>query len=121
MRRPGSRSRPGRPAWSTPRPAQRGYSLIELVFVVGTLATLSGIAVPPLLTSIDDFRAAGAARYLSARLQRARIEAVMRSADVALQVTQNGAGYQFAVYVDGNRNGVRTREIQRGIDRVIGA
>jgi type II secretory pathway pseudopilin PulG len=99
----------------------RGYSLLELVFVSGIAVTLSGIAVPPLLTAMDDVRAAGATRYISARFQRARIEAVLRSAEVALQFTQSPSGYAYAVYVDGNRNGLLTREIQRGIDRLIGA
>jgi type II secretory pathway pseudopilin PulG len=98
----------------------RGFSLLELVFVAGIAATLSAVAVPQYLTAIDDFRAAGAARYISARFQRARMEAVMRSADVALQFTSSSSGYAYAVYVDGNHNGVLTRDIQRGVDRSLG-
>ena len=64
-----------------------GYSLIELTIVVGLIATLSAITAPPLLTNLDDFRTAGAARHLSARLQAARMEAVLRSADVAFLST----------------------------------
>jgi len=97
----------------------RGYSLIELTFVFGLVATLGAAAVPPLLTNLDDFRAAGAVRYMSARLQAARMEAVQRSADVALRFTQTAGGYTYSVYLDGNGNGVRTRDIQRGIDRQI--
>ena len=98
-----------------------GYSLVELMFVLGLVATLSGVAVPQMLAALDDFRAAGAARYMAARLQRARMEAVMRSAAVAVLFTQDSTGYSYAVYVDGNGNGVLTRDIQRGIDRRIGA
>jgi hypothetical protein len=47
------------------------------------------------------------------------MEAVTRSAMVGVQFTQTAAGYSYAVYVDGNRNGVLTRDIQRGIDRLI--
>jgi hypothetical protein len=94
-----------------------GYTAVEFLFVVGMAATLGGIAVPQIFTGLDDFRTAGAARHVSARLQRARMDAVLRSADVAFQVTQTAAGYSYAVYVDGNRNGVRTLEIQRGTDR----
>jgi hypothetical protein len=57
--------------------------------------------------------------YVSARFQRARMEAVSRSAMVGVQFTQTAAGYSYAVYVDGNRNGVLTRDIQRGIDQLI--
>ncbi len=99
----------------------RGYSLIELTFVFGLGATLGATAVPPLLTNLDDVRAAAAVRYMSARLQATRMEAVQRSADVALRFTQTAGGYTYSVYLDGNGNGVRTRDIQRGIDRQIQA
>ena len=97
--------------------APHGYTVVEFLFVVGMTATLGSVAVPQVLTGLDDFRTAGAARHISARLQRARMDAVVRSADVGLLVTQSAAGYSYAAYVDGNRNGVRTMDIQRGMDR----
>ena len=93
-----------------------GYTIVELLFVLGTVATLSSVAVPQVLAGLDDFRTAGAARHISARLQRARMDAVVRSADVGLQVTSTAGGYSYAVYLDGNRNGVRSADIQRGTD-----
>ena len=101
--------------------AVAGYSLIELIFVAGLIATLSAVAIPELLGTIDTFRAVGAAHYVSTRLYRARSEAVMRSADVAMRFVLTDGGYRFTVYVDGNRNGVRGSEIDRGIDRQLGA
>ena len=97
----------------------RGYSLIELLFALGMAATMSAVAVPQYLAAIDDFRAAGATRHISARLQRARMEAVVRTTDVAMRFTDDVGGYRYAVYRDGNRNGVLTRDIQDGIDRLI--
>ena len=96
-----------------------GYSFVELMFVLGLVATLSGVAIPEMLAAADDFRASGAARYVAARLQRARMEAVMRSAEVAVKFTRTAAGYAFAVYVDGNRNGIRSADIASGIDRLL--
>jgi len=97
-----------------------GHSFVEVVFVAGLVVTVSGIAVPQMLASLDDMRAIGATRYLSTRLHRARAEAVMRSTDVALQFVQVAGGYTFAVYVDGNRNGIRSRDIEQGVDRRLG-
>jgi prepilin-type N-terminal cleavage/methylation domain-containing protein len=99
--------------------APDGYSLVEVACAVAILATLGSIAIPPMLATVDEFRTSGAARHVAARLQRARMDAVLRSASVGLQVTQTGAGYSYAVYVDGNRNGVRTIEIQQGTDRAL--
>ncbi len=92
---------------------------MELVFATGMAVTMSAVAVPQYLAAIDDFRAAGATRYISARLQRARMEAVVRSTEVAMQFTETKDGYRYAVYRDGNRNGVLMRDILDGIDRRI--
>jgi len=97
----------------------RGYSLLEIVFVAGIGMTLTAVSVPQLLTGLDDYRAAGAARYMATRFQRTRMEAITRSAAVAMQFTPVGASYSFAEFVDGNGNGVLTREIQSGVDRAV--
>src|SRR5438067_3976593 len=95
----------------------RGYSLVEIVFVAGLSTTLTAMSVPQMLAGIDEYRAAGAARYIATRFHRARMEAIMRSASVAVQFTAAGAGYAYAEYVDGNANGVLAREIHRRADR----
>lgn len=94
----------------------QGYSLVEALFALTLLATLGGIAVPQLLATADYVRAAGAVRYLTTRLHQVRTEAVVRSKDVALQITQTSEGYSFATYLDGNGDGVRTYDIQNGTD-----
>jgi type II secretory pathway pseudopilin PulG len=97
-----------------------GYSLVELIFVMGLVVTLSAVAVPQTLAALDDSRTYGAARYLAGRLQRARMEAVMRSSDVGVRFTPGADGrYAYAVYVDGNFNGVRSADIRSGVDRQL--
>jgi len=97
----------------------RGYSVLELMFVTALIVTLSAIALPQAVAGLDDFRAAGATRYLSSRLYRARMLAVMRSRSVALQFSRTPSGYRFAEYQDGNGNGVLTSEIKSGTDRLV--
>jgi type II secretory pathway pseudopilin PulG len=97
-----------------------GYSLLELMMATTIGVVLTGTAVPEYLTGLDDLRARGAAQHVSGRLQRARMEAVRRSAMVGVQFTEAADGhYSYTVYQDGNRNGVLTRDIQSGIDRPI--
>ena len=98
-----------------------GYSLLELTMVMGLGATLTAAAVPQYLSGLDDVRAKGAAHHLAGHLQNARMEAVKRSAMVGVQFIQTEGGtYRYAMYVDGNRNGVLTRDIQSGVDTLIG-
>ena len=98
-----------------------GYSVLEVVFVAALMVTLSGIAVPQALAALDDFRAFGATHYISGRMYRARMEAVMRTTSVAIQFSRTAAGYSYAVFQDGNGNGVLTSEIKSGVDRRLGA
>ena len=98
-----------------------GYSLVELLFVTALTMTMAAVAVPEMLNGLDEYRTAGAARYIATRLQRTRMEAITRSAAVAVRFTAMGTTYSFAEYVDGNGNGVLAREIESGIDRPVGA
>jgi hypothetical protein len=111
--RPGPRSRRGRES------ASNGFSLIELLLVLGITATTTVVATPGLLTAIDEYRALGAARFLSSQFHRTRAEAVARSANTAVRFARSGDSYTFSTYVDGNRNGVSVRDIEAGIDRQV--
>lgn len=96
-----------------------GYSLIELMFVVALLATVAALAIPGMHAALNDLRARGAVRYVAARLQQTRIEALVRNASVALRIARNDRSYVYAPYVDRNRNGVRAIDILRGLDEQI--
>ena len=56
--------------------ATRGYSLIEVIFVLAIVSTLIGATMMQLHASVDDYRAAGAARFLATRVQQTRMEAL---------------------------------------------
>ncbi len=86
---------------------------------VGVVATVAAIAVPAVEAGLDEARTAGAARYLSARLSDARMEAIQRSTEVAMRFTDAGHGFTYSVYVDGNHNGVLARDVQDNVDRQI--
>ena len=97
-----------------------GYSLLELTFALGLTTTLSGVAIPQMLAGIDDYRTAGAVRYMSTRIGRVRMEALARSANVALRFSTTPAGFSYTAYVDGNGDGVKTHDISQSIDWALG-
>jgi hypothetical protein len=98
-----------------------GYSLTELAVTVGVVATVAAIAVPAVEAGLDEARTSGAARYLAARLADTRMEAIQRSTEVAMRFASGSHGYTYAVYADGNHNGVLARDVQDNIDRRIRA
>jgi hypothetical protein len=80
---------------------------------------LTAVAIPETLTTIDASRALAAARYVSSRAALARMQAVTRSATVAVRFDRDDVGFRLASYADGNYNGVRTRDIEAGVDKVV--
>jgi prepilin-type N-terminal cleavage/methylation domain-containing protein len=102
--------------------SQHGYSLIELAVALGVVATGASIATPRLLAAVDELNAAAAAQYVASVLQGARMEAALRRADVGVRFTTTvQSTYLYAEYVDGNGNGVRSRDIANGTDREVRA
>ncbi len=96
-----------------------GYSLIEVLFVASLAALIAAMAIPQTLTSLDRSRTMAAGRLLTSRMMLARTQAIARGSTVALQFERSVRGIAFAVVADGNRNGVRTRDIQSGVDVII--
>jgi prepilin-type N-terminal cleavage/methylation domain-containing protein len=93
-----------------------GLTLIELRCVIALIAVLLGIAVPISGDALDELHTAAAARYLAGRITNGRLDAINRSRAVGLQFVASTPDYQFAPYVDGNGNGVRTADINAGLD-----
>jgi Tfp pilus assembly protein FimT len=110
------RLRPGRCRPRCRASSCRGFSLIDLLLVIGIAATTTAFAVPEFAAAMDEYRTLGAARYVSSQFHRTRAEAVARSANTAVRFEPSGGSYTFSTYVDGNRNGVSVREIADGID-----
>jgi type II secretory pathway pseudopilin PulG len=99
----------------------RGFTLIDLVFSCTALCVICAVAIPQTMTTIERARGFAAARYLASRMALARAQAVSRSTTIALRFIEGPTGVTIAVIQDGNRNGVRARDIDLQIDRPIGA
>jgi Tfp pilus assembly protein FimT len=99
--------------------AEAGFTLVELIVTAALVMIACAIAVPELLGSMSRARGLAAARYLATKVAQARTHAIARSAVVAVVFVEEPTGITFRTYVDGNRNGVRTAEISKQIDRPI--
>jgi len=75
--------------------------------------------VPQGLRSLDEFRTRSAARYLAQRAIDARFSAIKRSTVTGLRFEAASPDYRVTAVSDGNGNGLRTIDIQRGIDRTL--
>ena len=93
-----------------------GFTLIELVFTIALAVVLAGFALPVGGDALDDMRTRAAARYMAGRVASARMGAINRARAIGLRFLASSPDYQFTSYVDGNGNGVRTLDIQSGVD-----
>lgn len=93
-----------------------GMSLIELLIGCAAMSVLVGMAVPSLMATRDDWSARAAARYVAGRAMLARAQAVRRGAAVGLRFESTGDGYRFGSYIDGDGDGIRTADIDGGVD-----
>jgi hypothetical protein len=95
--------------------------VLDVVFAAATLCVLFAVAIPQTITTVNRSRGLAAARYLAARIALARAQAVGRSTTIALRFQNEQRGISLTAIQDGNRNGVRTRDIDLRIDRSIEA
>ena len=93
-----------------------GSTLVDLLFAIAFIVVLSAAALPQSLAAVDRIRAGAAARHLASRMATARAQAVMRSAYVAMRFEEGSSGVSFRMFADGNGNGVRTVDIDAGVD-----
>ncbi len=108
-----------------PRPAVRaaaGFTLLELLTVVAVLGVVLTLGVPALLDATAHLRVNMAASEAAVVLQRARMLAVRSNTHVAVRFAPTPAGpVTWGLYADGDGDGVRWRDVERGTDAVLQA
>jgi prepilin-type N-terminal cleavage/methylation domain-containing protein len=97
-----------------------GYTLLELLLAVAIIGTLTVMAIPQGWHAAGDLRTREAAQYMARRLASARFQAIKRSTAHGFRFEPVGDDYRLTLVVDGNRNGLRTVDLQNGIDRPLG-
>jgi len=101
----------------TPRASSAtGLTVLELLFTIAIGATLTAIAVPLTGNALDEIRTRTAARYLAGQIMLARMDAIRRSRAVGLRFQAQDGDYAYAVYADGNGNGIRSVDIALAVD-----
>ena len=92
----------------------------EVATVLVLLTALVAVAAPAVGNLEAAVSTRSAAAEVGAAFLRARAYAVSTGRYVGLKFQKNGDRYEWALYRDGNRNGIRTLEIASGVDRSLG-
>ncbi len=80
------------------------------------LGVSAALALPSMQSGLEGIRTAAAARHLAALAQSTRVRAVTQSVHVGLRFESAGDGYRYAMYADGDGDGLRARDIRSGVD-----
>jgi prepilin-type N-terminal cleavage/methylation domain-containing protein len=96
-----------------------GFTLIELLLAVAIVGLTAAIAVP----NSQSLRRRAAVRAASAELRAifraTRSRAISRGSHAGVKFTRAGTGWQYAIYDDGDGDGIRNDDIASGIDRRV--
>ena len=93
-----------------------GYTAIELLVVGGLALVLLTIGVASLLELSSAYRMELAAHELVSLLRRTRSLALTEGARVGVKFFPTDERVGYAIYRDGDGDGVRTKDIESGVD-----
>jgi hypothetical protein len=103
------------------RHGEAGNSLLDALFAATVTAALGAVSMPALLGQRDALHTAGAARHVAALVHATRAEALKRGVHVALVFQASAPDFRFAMFADGNHDGIRAADVAAGIDRQVSA
>jgi len=98
------------------RSEPQGFTLLELLVVLAVLSIVMTLGVPAILDATARMRVDMAATEAATALRLARMTAVRSRTYVAVRFDPSEGAVTWAMYGDGDGDGVRWRDIERGID-----
>ncbi|MEO8216504.1 MAG: prepilin-type N-terminal cleavage/methylation domain-containing protein [Acidobacteriota bacterium] len=101
------------------RNRQAGYSLVEILSVVAIIGTLSVIAMPAFFNLRKQQAVNAATSEIRGILHRVRSRAIARGSNSAVKFVVLGGTWHYAIYDDGDGDGVRNADITSGVDRLV--
>jgi len=97
-----------------------GLTSLELIVGLAAIGALVAATATGAFQLQSALAIRSAAAELSSAFVRARAYALTRGIAVALKFRKDGGRWEWALYRDGNGNGVRNAEIASGVDRSLG-
>ena len=105
----------------TGRRGEAGLSLAETSLALALLALLVLASAPLTAATLSRARVAAAAMEMAGSFARLRAQAIAEHRRVALRFTTGAGAPSFAVYADGDGDGVRSDDIALGRDPLLEA
>ena len=98
----------------------RGFSLVEALVVLAIVLVMAAVAVPPFRAHFAEAHLVGAGQQFKSQFRLACSAAVRSAAYTAIRFERRDDGsVWYAVYQDGDDDGVRSADIRSGRDRRV--
>ena len=98
----------------------RGISLVEMTISIMIILAMAAVAAPMFRAHFADAHLLGAGEQFKARFRLAHSMAVRGGVYTAIRFNRrDDGGVTYAIYADGNYNGVLSADIARGRDRLV--
>lgn len=100
---------------------QAGHTLLELMVAIALILVAAAFAAPYLKAYAVEAHLLSAGRAFKGTFRLARSLAVTKSVYTGIRFERHGASWRYAVYADGDHDGIRASDIASGRDpRVAG-
>ncbi|HVR39310.1 MAG TPA: GspH/FimT family pseudopilin [Thermoanaerobaculia bacterium] len=101
------------------RQHHRGFTLIELLIVLAIIGLIVSFSAPAFRNLHNRASIASASTELRSVFRLASSRAIARSRNSGVKFLEIAGKWHFAIYDDGDGDGVRNDDIKKGIDRRV--
>jgi len=98
------------------RAGERGAALAQLLVVLAVMGLAIGVSLPTVSRAVRGNRLRAATREMVSAFRVARHRAIAESGTRGLVFRREGEDWSFTLHADGDGDGLRKRDVDRGVD-----
>jgi Tfp pilus assembly protein FimT len=99
--------------------AESGRGLLDLIVAVSLAVVLAAAAIPKAQSMVHESRLRGAAFYLRGLMRQVRANAAAKACYMGVVFDEVDGSPVFSIHADGNSNGIRRVDVDRGVDPML--
>jgi len=99
--------------------AESGRGLLDLIVAVSLAIAMAAAAIPKAQSMVHESRLRGAAFYLRGLMRQVRANAAAKACYMGVVFDEVDGDPVFSIHADGNANGIRRADVDRGVDPML--